>query len=284
MESWKIGSVRVTRVVDVVMDVDPKVFLPDATPENLAPLTGWLKPHFVRDDWTIPMSIHAFLVESNGAKIVVDTCIGNDKQRPIPEWSGRKGPFLEDLAARGAPREAVDFVLCTHLHVDHVGFNTVLEGGRWVPTFPNARYLIGREEWAFWKTETDPYGPEAKGDSVVPVLEAGLADLVESAHEITPEVRLFPTPGHTPGHVSVLIESRGERAVITGDLFHHPCQIAHPTWVDAADVDTQKAARTRDAFLRRFSEGTLVLGTHFASPTGGRIVEDGAAYRFDAGA
>jgi glyoxylase-like metal-dependent hydrolase (beta-lactamase superfamily II) len=281
METWKIGSARVTRVIDILMDFDPKILLPDATPENLAPMAGWLKPHFVNDDWTLPLSIHAFLVESDGAKIVVDTCIGNDKQRGVPEWSQRNGTFLDDLAARGAPRQAVDVVLCTHLHVDHVGFNTMLVNGKWVPTFPNARYLIGKDEWAYWKDETDKFGPEAKGDSVLPVLDAGLADLVDSNHTITSEVRLIPTPGHTPGHVSVVIESRGERAVITGDLFHHPCQFARPTWVDSADVDTQHAARTRAEFMQRFSEGTLVLGTHFPSPTGGRIVKDGSAYRFE---
>jgi glyoxylase-like metal-dependent hydrolase (beta-lactamase superfamily II) len=240
-----------------------------------------LKPHFVNDDWSMPLSIHAFVVESNGARIVVDTCIGNDKPRGVPQWSMRKSTFLDDLAQRGAPRESIDFVLCTHLHVDHVGFNTTLVNGKWTPTFPNARYLIGRDEWSFWKDETDKFGPEAKSDSVVPVIEAGLVDLVDSNHTITPEVRLIPTPGHTPGHVSVLIESQGARAVITGDLFHHPCQFARPTWVDSADVDTANAARTRDAFMKRFSDGTLVLGTHFASPTSGKIVRDGSAYRFE---
>src|SRR4030095_3942569 len=123
METWKIGSVRVTRVIDILMIIDPKILLPDATPDNLAPMAQWLKPHFVNEDWTMPLSIHAFLVESEGAKIVVDTCIGNDKQRGVSEWSQRNGTFLKDLAGRGAQRESVDFVLCTHLHVDHVGFN-----------------------------------------------------------------------------------------------------------------------------------------------------------------
>ncbi|MGD8833016.1 MAG: MBL fold metallo-hydrolase, partial [Pseudomonadales bacterium] len=139
----------------------------------------------------------------------------------------------------------------------------------------------GREEWDFWKNEEDPFGREARDDSIVPILEAGLADLVETDHRLTGEVSLVSTPGHTPGHVSVLIESRGERAIITGDLFHHPCQFARPTWVDIADVDTELAAETRQSFMDRFSDGTLVLGTHFASPTGGRLVRDGKVFRFD---
>jgi glyoxylase-like metal-dependent hydrolase (beta-lactamase superfamily II) len=281
METWKIGRVKVTRLVEMVLPIAPTFLLPEATPENLAPLHGWLKPHFLHDDGLVPLSIHTFLIESEGARILVDTCIGNDKPREHPEWNRRHSDFLERLAACGAPADAVDVVMCTHLLVDHVGWNTSWQEGRWVPTFPNARYLFGRQEWEFWQHEVDPFGPEARDDSVVPILEAGLADLVETDHRVTSEVRLIPTPGHTPGHVSVLIESAGERAVITGDLFHHPCQFAHPTWQDVADVDTRLAASTRQTFMDRFSDGTLVLGTHFAPPTGGRVVRDGTFYRFD---
>jgi len=281
VETWKIGRAKVSRVVEMVLPIPPTMLIPDATPDNLAPMHGWLKPHFLNDDHTAPLSIHTFLIESDGARIVVDTCIGNDKPRDLPEWNMRQSKFLDLLAERGAPVDAVDVVMCTHLHVDHVGWNTRLVNGRWVPTFPNARYLFAREEWAYWKNEVDPFGKEARDDSIVPILESGLADLVETNHRVTSEVTLVPTPGHTPGHVSVLIESAGERAVITGDLFHHPCQFARPLWPDTADVDTGRAAVTRQTFMDRFSDGTLVLGTHFASPTGGRIVRDGEFYRFD---
>ncbi len=281
METWKIGRVKVSRVVEMVLPIPPTMLLPDATPDNLAPMHHWLKPHFLRDDDLVPLSIHTFLIESDGARILVDTCIGNDKKRDMPEWNARQSDFLEQLASRGAPADAVDLVMCTHLHVDHVGWNTRFVNDRWVPTFPNARYLFGRKEWDYWEKEEDPFGREAKADSIVPILESGLADLVEVDHRLTSEVSLISTPGHTPGHVSVLIESAGERAVITGDLFHHPCQFARPTWTDIADVDTALAARTRQTFMDRFSEGTLVLGTHFASPTGGKVVRDGKVFRFD---
>lgn len=281
METWQIGRVMVSRVLEMLMPIPPTMLLPEATPENLAPMSGWLKPHFLHDDHRVPLSIHTFLIRSEEATILVDTCIGNDKPRDFPDWNRRQSDFLDQLAARGAPANAVDLVMCTHLHVDHVGWNTRLVNERWVPTFPNARYLFGRQEWDYWKDEVDPFGREARDDSIVPILEAGLADLVETDHRLTGEVSLVPTPGHTPGHVSVLIESLGERAIITGDLFHHPCQFARPRWVDTADVDTALAASTRESFMERFSDGTLVLGTHFASPTGGRVVRDGDRFRFD---
>jgi glyoxylase-like metal-dependent hydrolase (beta-lactamase superfamily II) len=153
---------------------------------------------------------------------------------------------------------------------------------RWYPTFPNARYLFGRKEWEHWSKE--PAGPnrDVQNDSVRPIFDAGLADLVEMDHVVTPEVRLEPTPGHTPGHVSVRIVSRGEEAVITGDLMHHPVQCAEPEWASRFDVDPEVARRTRRQFLERQADRpVLVLGTHFATPTGGRIVRDGAAYRFE---
>lgn len=280
METWRIGEITITKVVDVVNMVPPGLLIMEATAENLAPLALWLKPHFLDDDGNAPLSIHTFVVSTPETTVLVDTCIGNDKPRMIPDWNMRQGRFLEDLASIGVEREAVDTVLCTHLHVDHVGWNTMVVDDRWVPTFPRADYLFGRAEWAFWEDEVDPFGKEAKGDSILPIFEAGMAVLVESDHLVAPGIQLIPTPGHTPGHVSVLIESKGERAVITGDMMHHPVQMARPDWKDIADVDSAQAELTRLAFLQRFCDDhTLVLGTHFATPTGGRIVRDGDAYR-----
>ncbi|MGH7152714.1 MAG: MBL fold metallo-hydrolase, partial [Acetobacteraceae bacterium] len=218
-------------------------------------------------------------------RIVVDTCLGNDKQgRRIPSWNDRHGTFLSDLSAAGYPRESIDAVLCTHLHVDHVGWNTMLNGDRWVPTFPRARYLMGRTEHAHWA------GPHDRDDmrtvffdSVQPVLDAGLIDLVETDHRICDEVGLIPTTGHTPGHVSVRIDSRGEHALITGDFLHHPCQIAHPEWSSTADWDLGQAHRTRRRMFDELADQPiLVLGTHFAGATAGHIVRDGDAFRLDA--
>ncbi len=281
MQRWQIGAVRVTRVVELETTSIGSFVLPDAVPPSLAPIP-WLRPNFVDDQGRLVMSIHALVVESEGRRMVVDTCLGNDKQRPMPDWNLRKGPFLRDLADAGFPRESIDTVVCTHLHVDHVGWNTMLENGRWIPTFPHARYLIGRKEWEYWKDQPDDMRP-IMDDSVRPVLDAGLADLCDSDHRINSEVWLEPTPGHTPGHVSVRISSRGEDAVITGDLMHHPCQLAHPEWASAFDFDQAQGRVTRRAFLERYADRpVLVIGTHFATPTAGRIVRDGGAFRLDA--
>jgi glyoxylase-like metal-dependent hydrolase (beta-lactamase superfamily II) len=174
-------------------------------------------------------------------------------------------------------------VLCTHLHVDHVGWNTRLVNGKWVPTFPNARYLFGRKEWEHWSSAQALHRDgDVMGDSVRPIIDAGLAELVDMNHALTPEVRLEPTPGHTPGHVSVRISSRGEEAVITGDLMHHPLQCAEPDLANNFDVDAAAARRTRRDFLARYSnKPVLVLGTHFAPPTGGWVVDAEQAWRFD---
>ena len=174
-------------------------------------------------------------------------------------------------------------MVCTHLHVDHVGWNTMLEGGKWVPTFPKARYLIGRREYALWNAHDDEEQQAILGDSVKPIFEAGLAELVELDHRISPEIRLTPSTGHTPGHVSVMIESGGESAVITGDMSHHPCQMAHPDWSPVFDSDPKAAATTRARLFAEWADQPiLVIGTHYAAPTAGRVRRDGAAFRFEA--
>lgn len=276
---WQVGDVRIARVVEMEGPSPGTFLFPDATPEKLLQ-HAWLQPHFLTGDGRVIASVHAFVVESQGKTIVVDTCVGNDKPRDVKAWNMRKGRFLEDLAEAGFPRERVTTVVCTHLHVDHVGWNTMMKDGHWVPTFPNARYLIGRREWNYWKEE-EGGDKVVRDDSVRPILAAGLADLVSRTHKLTSEVYLEPTPGHTPGHVSVHIASKGAEAVITGDLMHHPVQCAEPAWASHFDVDAGKARVTRRAFLQKYSDGrTLVLGTHFAAPTAGRFAAEGGAFRF----
>jgi glyoxylase-like metal-dependent hydrolase (beta-lactamase superfamily II) len=190
-------------------------------------------------------------------------------------------PFLQHLADAGWSRDSVDVVVCTHLHVDHVGWNTMLVDGKWVPTFPKARYLIGKREFEHWSNEGDEEQQAIMGDSVRPIFDAGLAELVEMDHCISPEVRLTPSTGHTPGHVSVMIESEGQTAVITGDITHHPCQMAHPEWATSFDSDTQAATATRAKLFAEWADQPiLVIGTHYAAPTAGHVKRDGAAFRF----
>jgi len=164
-----------------------------------------------------------------------------------------------------------------------VGWNTRLVDGKWEVTFPKARYLLSRREVEHWRDESDD-GPQkiVFADSVQPVFDAGQVDLVDDDHQVCPEVRLVPTPGHSPGHVSVLIASGGEQALITGDFMHHPGQMALPHCGSTFDYDPAAARAMRETMLARLSgEPTLVIGTHFATPTAGRVVRDGAAYRLE---
>jgi glyoxylase-like metal-dependent hydrolase (beta-lactamase superfamily II) len=283
MLSWQVGRVRITRIVEMELPVPAGAenFLPQATAAELRK-SSWLYPHFVGEDDTLKLSIHALLVDAPGLRLVVDTCIGNDRPRGITGGQPLATPFLQHLAEAGWSREGVDAVVCTHLHVDHVGWNTMLEGGRWVPTFPKARYLIGRREYDFWSAEGDAEQQTILGDSIKPIFEAGLAELVELDHVISPEIRLVPSTGHTPGHVSVMIASEGAHAVITGDMTHHPCQLAHPDWSPVFDSDRQAAAATRARLFGEWADQQiLVIGTHYAAPTAGRVVRDGAAYRME---
>ncbi len=281
MNTWQIGDVKVTRVVELEIPGGTRFLLPQAKPEAILPIE-WLRPHFATDDGKLILSIHALLVETPAKKIIVDTCIGNDKQRSIPTLTNLQLPFLEDLKKAGYEREAIDTVLCTHLHVDHVGWNTMLVDGEWIPTFPNARYLIAKTEFEYWDGEApEDINAGVFDDSVKPVFDAGLVDLVDTNHQVCGEVRLVPTHGHTPGHVSIAIESNGEKALITGDAFHHPCQMAHTDWASTADYDQTASTQTRERMLADYGDkDVLVIGTHFATPTAGHIQSTEGGWKF----
>jgi glyoxylase-like metal-dependent hydrolase (beta-lactamase superfamily II) len=284
---WRVGDVTVTRIAESggastpLFGSVPPTFLFSNLSAEAVQSHAWLKPHFATADGRLIASIHAFVVESRGKTIVVDTCVGNDKVRNLPAWTRLSGPFLADFAAAGFALDGVDAVLCTHLHSDHVGWNTRLANGRWLPTFPRARYLLSRVDYDDLAVADDANSREVMADSVAPVLDAGLVDWVASDHAMTDEVRLEPTPGHTAGHVSVRIRSAGAEAVITGDLMHHPIQCCNPGVESRFNADSEQAFATRMRFLREQADrDVLVLGTHFAEPTGGRIVSDGATWRF----
>jgi glyoxylase-like metal-dependent hydrolase (beta-lactamase superfamily II) len=279
VNTWTVGDVRVTSVVELEAPIPVEMVLPRGTAEAVL-AQPWLRPDFATDDGQIHLRIQLLVVESQGRRIAIDTCLGNDKPRTIDFFHLLQTPFLEHLAGAGFPPESIDTVICTHLHVDHVGWNTRLVDGAWVPTFPNARYLIGRVESEHW----DAYGihedGDVYGDSVRPVIEAGLVDLVEFGLRVTDEVVLEPTPGHSPGHQSVHITSAGAEALVTGDVLHHPLQCAEPDLESAFDSDADAARATRRALLDRYA-GTdvLVIGTHFGGRGSGHLVADGGAWR-----
>jgi len=272
MNQWQVGDVKVTRVVEMEVAGGSRFILPDATRDACLPI-DWMQPHFMDADGNLIMSIHALVVDTGNQRIIVDTCIGNDKERDIPTWSHLQTSFLEDLSNAGYRRESIDLVMCTHLHVDHVGWNTMLVDGEWIPTFPNARYLVAEKEWAYWDTHEDEsnYGP-VLADSVRPVVDAGMVDFVGDRHELCDEVSLEPTPGHTPGHVSVHIRSASEEALITGDCIHHPVQMTRTDWCSSADYDQAQGQATRETLLDTYvDKDILIIGTHFATPTAGHI-------------
>src|SRR4029079_15015300 len=220
MRTWKIGDVEITRIVEVNNWEDPiSMLLPDATAETVAGCP-WLQPHYATAQGKMIISFQCFVMRTKEHRIMLDTCIGSDRKREFDIFTNMRSDFLSALASAGFEPETIDLVLCTHLHFDHVGWNTRLVDGKWVPTFPQARYLFGRREFEHWKHlhQTNGYHDlHHMDDAVVPVLDAGLVEFIEPDFRLTDEVSLIPTPGHTPGHVSVLIQSRGQSAVITGD-------------------------------------------------------------------
>ena len=282
---WRVGDVEIARIVEVYgFEDDISMLLPDATPQTVQQIP-WLTPHFATPEGRMIISFQCFVLRSQGRIAMIDTCIGNDRKREFEVFCNLQNTFLEDLSSAGFPAGQVTDVLCTHLHFDHVGWNTRLVDGKWLPTFPQARYLFGRREWQHWLHLRDTGGYHHMDhieDSIDPILTAGLEKFIDADFRLTEEVSLMATPGHTPGHVSVLIESRGETAVITGDLMHNPIQIAVPATEARFDMDKAQAARTRCDFVRRFCDsGTLVIGSHFAEPTAGRIVPDGPAWKLE---
>jgi len=278
MKTWKIGDVEITRIVEVNGWVDDiTMLLPDATPDTLKAYP-WLQPHWATPEGKMIISFQCFVMRTKDHAIMLDTCIGNDRQREFPVFTNMQTSFLDDLAHAGFAPEDIDTVLCTHLHFDHVGWNTRLVDGKWIPTFPNARYLFGRHEYEHWMMLKETHGYHDLNhmyDSVQPVVDAGLVDLIEPEHKVCPELSLMPTPGHTPGHCSIVIESKGERAVITGDMMHNPIQIARPGDLGRFDMLKETAGETRVKFVDGVANtDTLVIGSHFADPSAGHVVRD----------
>ncbi|MDO7841716.1 MBL fold metallo-hydrolase [Sphingomonas immobilis] len=277
-----IGDVRITAVSEIEAVLPVGVLFPGASATELAAI-DWLGEPFATAAGEIRLAIQAFVVETPRLRILIDTCLGNDKHRASGFGHMLKTDFLERLAAAGYPRERIDVVLCTHLHTDHAGWNTMLVDGRWVPTFPHARYLFGRAEFEYWQQAQNGDDAAMFQDSIQPIVDAGLVDLVEVDHRIDTGIRLTPTHGHTPGHVSVVIEGleASTQAFITGDAFHSPAQVARPGWGAFVDHDSQLSGATRVRLLDELGDsGVRVFGTHFPAPICGTIVREGDGYRF----
>jgi glyoxylase-like metal-dependent hydrolase (beta-lactamase superfamily II) len=285
------GPFVITRVVDMLMPFRaPDFLLPDATREAFAATRTSRDARFydVGTDQLI-MSFHSLIVQTARHRILVDTCVGNDKPRPaLPEWHMRRGSYLADLAAAGLGAESITHVFCTHLHADHVGWNTMLRNGRWIPTFPNAKYVMHRKEVQHFefvrRTSNEAANHRSWDDSVQPILDSGQALLVDGDHEIEPGVRLKCLPGHTPGNCALCLDDGRQRAFLIGDTIHHPVQIERPQWSSNFCADKAESAKTRTTFIEGVADsGAWVIPAHFAPPSAVRIVGEagGFWYRTD---
>lgn len=274
-QTWEVGNIKITQIVELVDNELFSSFIPEAQPEKLLPIE-WLSPHYLTPEGKLKAVVQTFLIDDGENLILVDTCNGNEKDRPeFLEWSNLETDFLEKFSALNIKIGKITHVLCTHMHFDHVGWNTVKQDGKWVPTFKNAKYLFSKEEYNYWKDEPENEVIDDHNgikDSVKPIIEAGLAEFVSDDYKITENISFIPTPGHTPHHVSVMIESKGQKAIITGDVMHHPCQIAYPKWNTLADTYPEQTVETREKFLNdQLDSDTLIIGSHFHYPSAGFI-------------
>ncbi|MEE8199506.1 MAG: MBL fold metallo-hydrolase [Thermoplasmata archaeon] len=280
MEIVKLGDVGISRVVELEGPMmAPSELFPDVGSEDLALHRDWLSPLFLDPDDILILSVHTYVVRTRQHIILVDTGVGRGKDQ------GTESRYLRGLLDAGVSPEKVDFIVNTHFHIDHVGWNTRWSDGKLVPTFPRAEYLFVREEWDYWRGVTDPrLGSEPIQESVTPIMESGKARVVEGDFVIDEDTRLEPIPGHTPGHVAVHVESGGKEAILVGDMFHHPVQVAEPGWRNALDEingDPTEAREVREAFLERYADrDTMILPAHFAYPTAGYIISKDRAFRW----
>jgi glyoxylase-like metal-dependent hydrolase (beta-lactamase superfamily II) len=284
----KIGNATIEKVEEICgAGFKPARMFPKFDQEAFDAQKGWMVPNHVEPGSDrLVGSVHTWVVKTGKHTILIDTCLGNHKDRHNPGWNKLNTPFLERLQACGCHPDSVDFVMCTHLHVDHVGWNTRLENGRWVPTFMNAKYLFAKREYAHWETEHKTKGLETNGgsfdDSVLPVVDAGKAVMIDSDHQPDPLLTIKDYPGHTPGSIAINLKDGGRQACFSGDIMHHPIQVYHPDWSSQFCSDQDLSAKSRRKLLEDCSEsGALLCPAHFPGANAGFITPQGNAFRIE---
>jgi len=280
---FSVGDLTIHRIVEQEAPLAPALeLLADLTPETLAENRSWMKKAGALDDSDmLILCFQSYVVKTPHHTILIDSCIGNDKPRPgRPSWNMKTDDsYMRGLAAAGYSVNDIDFVMCTHLHVDHVGWNTRLENGRWVPTFPKARYVFGKGEFDYWAEQNAQAEVPPFADSVLPIVNANKAEIVRNDYAIGDHVRILPTPGHTPGHVAFAFGKGKDDAVFAGDLVHSPLQMLYPELSPKFDVDPKQAAATRRSFFERYCDtSTLCCTAHFPSPSTGNIRRKGNGF------
>ncbi|MFF4522889.1 MBL fold metallo-hydrolase [Streptomyces bluensis] len=281
--SWDFGGITVHRIDEIALPPQTGPWLLPGATKEVIDQAPWLRPHFAGAE--VPyLASHTFAVAAGGLRILVDTGIGNGKERANPAWNRLDTEYLRRLTAAGFAPESVDLVIVTHLHTDHVGWNTRLDGDHWVPTFPNARYLTSRTEWDYWAAAAlDANRRQMFRDSVLPVHDHGqfdLADIPAEGHQVQTGIRLVPAAGHTPGQIAVELHGTNRSGLITGDSIHHPVQLSHPYLTSCVDIDPEQAVSSRHRLLDRLADtDDLLLGTHFPHPTAGLVRREQGRYR-----
>ena len=293
MQPIQLGRMRIHRVMDMESPTPMVMNLPGVTPQDLAQLKHWYDPGddeigMDAEGSRMSFSVHSWVIEVDGQTILVDTCDGNHKDRLVPEVNQLNTDYLGNLRRAGFAPEDIDLVMCTHLHFDHVGWNTRLENGKWVPTFDNAKYLFGRRDYEYFKDE--PAGEDAHHasfiDSVLPVMEAGKGIVVDENHvahrEIGDGVWLEPAFGHSPGCCTIHGQADAREAIFWGDVIHHPVQLIRPDLPFAFDADPATASTTRQRVMKRAAEEELLcFPAHFRKTSAGHVLHDGEAYRYE---
>ena len=283
MRDVRLGRLRIARVYEGDGVIPLCAALPGIDSQDLARLKSWYWDHDLADEPSranVRISVHSYVLQVDGRNILVDTCCGNGKQRSLAPVSNLQTRYLENLAGAGLRPEDIHLVMCTHLHFDHVGWNTRMHDGRWVPTFPNARYLFGRRDLDFFRIQQhEATHREAFDDSVAPILDAGLADIVDadvSIHrEIGDGIWLEDASGHSPGNLCVIAECGAGRAIFSGDCFHHPIQLVRPDARFFADENPDQASATRSRLLERNADTNAVFfPAHFTGATAGHVERD----------
>jgi len=289
MQVQRLGALEVHKVLELEVALPIRMALPDVTAEDLRRLRAWYTDaHLTSDPLTAQMNLstHSFVVRCRGRNILIDTCNGNGKSRTITFAHMLETPYLERLATAGFAPEDIHLVLCTHLHGDHVGWNTRLRDGRWVPTFPNARYVFTRPDVEYFKGPgVEPYHAEAYVDSVSPIIEAGQAQIVPTEHSVYAQldegVWLSPAPGHSPGSCLIHAKSAGAHGIFSGDVFHHPVELVRPRMSFFADYDAALTAQTRTQLFEDYADTDVrFFPAHFVDPTAGFIRAHGDGFRY----
>lgn len=289
MTTLRIGTATVTRIEDYLgPSLDTQFMFPAFRQAIWEAEKHWLAPTYMQPDGKrIRSSHHSWLVRTARHTVLVDCCIGNHKPRTSPHFDMRDGPWLRNLQAAHISPEQIDFVFCTHLHADHVGWNTRLADGRWVPTFPNAKYLWSTAEFARWDTRRPDYPPNrfnanVFADSVLPVVEAGQMQLVDDGHMLDEQFTVEAAPGHTPGHIKIRLRNSGKEGLFCGDVLHHPVQIPYPEICSSFDDDRGAALHTRLALLEDIADrDAILMPTHFAEPHACRVITRAGRFAID---